>query len=77
MLGKWGSPEAILDAEHALMWSQHGGSGYNYTRADFLDMTWVEIEDRIDRADRARRDMSAAMKRSHDQAVRDAKAKGR
>lgn len=60
----------MLEAEHALCWQQHGGSGYSYTRADFLGMTVREISDRIDRARIARHQMSRAMKKAQDDAKR-------
>jgi len=64
LFGKWVQPAHLLEAEHQLCWSQHGGSGYSYTRADFLDMTVREIADRTDRARVARAQMSKAMKKA-------------
>ena len=53
----------LLRWEHALLWQMHGGVGYGYTRADVLDMSPREIEDRIDRGNRARRDTQRALDR--------------
>ena len=50
------------------MWTQHGGSGYSYTRADFLDMTIREIEARIARARQAREAERRALEKAHNEA---------
>ena len=70
MLGGWAWPDQVLEAEHALLWTQHGGSGYSYTRADFLDMTIRQIEDRIDRARQARKAEHKALKKAQESAKR-------
>ena len=59
----WASSPTLLSWEHSLMWQMYGGVGYGYTRADVLDMSPIEIMDRIDRGNQARRDTQRALQK--------------
>jgi hypothetical protein len=53
----------VWRVEAAILWHQHGGSGFSLTRADVREMSWEELGWWAERANEYRSKEAAALKR--------------
>ncbi len=55
----------MWDAIGQLCWHQHGGSGYNFSRADVLEMEWDEVEHHLKRQEERREAEAKAIREAN------------